>query len=147
VNKGRDCGLKNGANKGRDCGRKHALAARFAPEPLTSVLTHEHSLQVQFLEGDYADFMAIDFACKERKIAVECDGPHHYLTELKKGAMPNHGRENGRTTAKRRLMEQMGWKVVNIDYKDSRRLNAMKNTRDKKLHFLRERLKEVGVTL
>ena len=33
----------------------------------------KHEREVQFLEGDYADFLAIDFACKERKIAVEFD--------------------------------------------------------------------------
>ena len=119
MNKGRDCGLKNGANKGRDCGRKHALAARFAPEPLTSVLTHEHSLQVQFLEGDYADFMAIDFACKEKKIAVEYEGRYHFLTELGEGTGDNGGRENGRTLARRRLLKQLGWTVVYRDRKAS----------------------------
>ena len=88
------------------------------------ILTHEHSLQLQFLEGDYGDFMAIDFASKERKIAIEFDGTQHYLTELRKGARIGEGRANGKTAAKRRLMEQMGWKVVNIDYKDNNALDA-----------------------
>ena len=115
----------------------------------------KHDREVQFLEGDYAGFMAIDFACKERKIAIECDGPSHYLTELTKGAKPNYGRENGPTTAKRRLMERMGWKIVNIDYKDAIRLDgALKEVvakaggaRESKKLYLRERLKQAGVTL
>ena len=115
----------------------------------------KHDREVQFLEGDYAGFMAIDFACKERKIAIECDGPSHYLTELTKGAKPNYGRENGPTTAKRRLMEQMGWKVVNIDYKDDRRLeDAPKEQveeaggmRTYKKQSLQNRLMQVGVIL
>jgi len=115
----------------------------------------KHDREVQFLEGDYAGFLAIDFACKERKIAVEFDGPSHYLTELKKGAKPNHGRENGRTTAKRRLMEQMGWKVVNIDYKDNIKLSTAPKEKvekaggmkEMKIKYLRNRLKLVGVIL
>ena len=31
----------------------------------------KHEREVQFLEGEYADFLVIDFAYKERKIAVE----------------------------------------------------------------------------
>jgi len=78
----------------------------------------EHEREVQFLDDGYKDFMAIDYVCRERKIAVEFDGPAHYLTELKEGAKRNHGRENRRTKAKRRLMRQMGKAVVNVDYKD-----------------------------
>ena len=115
----------------------------------------KHQREVQFLDGEYADFMAIDFACKERKIAVEYDGASHFLTELKKGARPNHGRENGPTTAKRRLMEQMGWKVANIDYKDNIKMEIAPKwvlekeggVREMKMKYLRNRLEKVGVTL
>ena len=115
----------------------------------------KHERQVQFLEGDNSNFLAIDFACKERMIAVECDGKYHYLMELKKRAKPNHGRENGRTTAKRRLMEQMGWKVVNIDYKDNIKLSTAPKEKvekaggmkEMKIKYLRNRLKLVGVIL
>ena len=115
----------------------------------------KHEREVQFLEGDYAGFLAIDFACKERRIAVEFDGPSHYLTELKKGAKPNHGRDNGRTTAKRRLMKQMGWKVVNIDYKDNIMLDTAPKEKveehggkkELKIKYLRNLLKQVGVIL
>jgi hypothetical protein len=53
--------------------------------------------------------LAIDFACPDRKVAVEYDGKFHYLSS---------GRETGRTVAKRRLLESLGWKVVNICYRD-----------------------------
>jgi len=106
------------------------------------------------LDDDYGDFMAIDFACRERKIAVEYDGKYHFLTELEEGARANMGRQNGKTIAKRRLMEQMGWKVVNIDYKDNLRLNASKEAvenaggvREMKIKYLLKRLKQAGVTL
>jgi hypothetical protein len=52
----------------------------------------------------------------ERKIAIEYDGSPHFLTELKDGAKMNHGRENGQSLAKRRLLEKMGWKVISIPF-------------------------------
>ena len=76
------------------------------------------------MEGDYEEFMAIDFACVDDKIAIECDGPHHYLTQVDKGARLNYGRENGRTIAKRRLLAQKGWAVLCINYKTDRLMNV-----------------------
>ena len=118
----------------------------------------KHEREVQFLEGGwnwYGNFLAIDFACKERKIAVEYDGAHHYLTEPKKGARANWGRESGRTIAKRTLMEKLGWKVVNVSYKDDIRLEKSPKEevekaggmKELKIQFLRNRLKQVGVAL
>jgi len=103
----------------------------------------KHERVVQFLEGEYADFVAIDFACKERKITVEYDSKYHFLTELKKGAKPNHGREKG----------AIGWKVVNIDYKDAIKLNSAPkekvekagDMKEMKKLYLRNRLKQVGL--
>jgi hypothetical protein len=58
---------------------------------------------------------AIDIACPVRKIAVELDGGFHFL---------NSGRENGRTVAKRRLLESSGWKVVNIPYQVDNKMSS-----------------------
>jgi len=122
---------------------------------LLSEAGFKHEREVQFLGGGYGDFMAIDFACKERKVAVEFDGPSHYLNELGEGARANWGREDGRTTAKRRLLEQMGWRVVNVSYKDAIKLdNAPKEEVEKaggvkemKLKYLRNRLKQADVAI
>jgi hypothetical protein len=67
------------------------------------------------LSREAGDVLSIDMACPVRKIAVEYDGPARYLSS---------GRENGRTVAKRRLLERLGWKVVNISYQHSDRLNS-----------------------
>jgi hypothetical protein len=83
----------------------------------------EHKREVSPLDGDYGCFLAIDFACKEKMIAVEFDGPSHFLTDLKPNSKPNFGRENGPTKAKRMLLERLGWKMVNIPYFDDIRLN------------------------
>ena len=60
--------------------------------------------------------LAIDFACLEQKVAIEFDGPWHYLQAVGTGKLTST--ENGATKAKRRYLEQIGWKVINIDYRD-----------------------------
>ena len=65
------------------------------------------------------EFLAIDMACRELNVAVECDGKCNFLTELEPGAKENFGKENGRTLAKRRLLEKLGWKVVNLPLHDN----------------------------
>jgi len=59
--------------------------------------------------------LAIDFACPEQKIAIEFDGPSHFLKLVGSGELSCT--ENGPTKAKRRSLEQLGWTVVNIDYR------------------------------
>jgi len=65
-------------------------------------------------------FLSIDFANVEEKIAVEFDGPTHYIEDLSLG--PGHNkrylRENGSTAFKTRLLKKCGWKVVRIPYFD-----------------------------
>jgi len=119
-------------------------------DSISSLLTaigFEHEREVQLLE-DYGSFMAIDFACKERKIAVEYDGRHHYLTWLKK--RNKEPRENGKSKAKTRLMKQLGWTVVNMDYEDVVGLEDRElddNEKEMKKFYLKERLEAVGVAL
>ena len=47
--------------------------------------------------------LAIDFACPERMIAIEFDGPWHYLKAVGSGELTCI--ENGATKAKRRYLE------------------------------------------
>ena len=53
------------------------------------------------------DYLAIDFANVERRIAIEFNGPSHYLHD---------GSENGTTIAKRRLLKALGWRTGTINY-------------------------------
>ena len=66
------------------------------------------------------------------------------------------GRENGTTVAKRRLLEQVGWKVVNVSYKDTRKwdelLERKGGERERRMRedykaFLKLKLAAVGVEL
>ena len=99
-------------------------------------------------------------ACRKRKIAVECDGKSHFLTELTPGAKKNFGKENGRTVAKRRLLKQLGWTVVNVPFHDNRLLESKEHMeknkeriekgggkRELKKMYLREKLEKAGVVL
>ena len=97
---------------------------------------------MQFAPGDYAEFLTIDFACKVRRIAVKFKGPFHYLRALEGPTSPTSPLENGWARVKRRLMEQMGWKVVNIDYEE---MIAAGSTLGARKAYLRSRLVEVDV--
>ena len=143
----------------------------------------EHEREVSAVGGDLEGFLSIDLACKKRRIAVECDGPSHFLKSLGSerlegleggGRGGREGRENGQTVAKRRLLTQMGWKVVNIPYQHDRRMgtpefaeimnacvgseeyyvqpeseNGSHSTqvRDFKKKYLRDRMRDVGIHL
>jgi hypothetical protein len=126
-------------------------SSRFEGEysKLLNDLGFEHEREVSpFADDEKAgDVLAIDMACSARKIAIECDGPSHYLSS---------GRENGKTVAKRRLLERLGWKVVNIPYQDNMLMESRsfleKNEkkggkRELKMLYLRNRLASVGVKL
>ena len=78
--------------------------------------------------------LAIDVACKEEKIAIEFDGPLHYLKELGSGKVSLT--ENGTTRAKRQFLENLGWTVINIDYRDWIKAKSSGNEK----HWLREKL-------
>merc|ERR1712157_43305 len=67
-------------------------------------------------DNNYGNMLTIDCACKRKRVAIENDGASHFLTELKKGALPNHGKKDGPTIAKKRLLKRLGWKVINIPY-------------------------------
>jgi len=73
-------------------------------------------------------------------IAIEFDGPEHYLKAVgTAGALTKI--ENGPTKAKRRFLKQMGWKVINIDFRDYDRVRGTSN--EKK--WSRKKLKDAGV--
>ena len=63
--------------------------------------------------------LPIDIACPDRMIAIECDGPYHYVSIL--GDEEEIRRvEDGPTRAKRRLLQQLGWNVINLNLVEGR---------------------------
>jgi hypothetical protein len=99
----------------------HPNAADKISEMLTEIgFEHEREVAPARAQPDsrrmqrhnYGSTWGIDFANVEKKIAIEYDGTDHFLTVLSTNTL----RENGRTKAKRRLLEGLGWKVVNIPF-------------------------------
>lgn len=83
--------------------------------------------------GLWDDLFAIDFANSSEGIAIELDGPTHFL----KG-----GGRDGRTKAKRRILEKLGWKVISLEEKESRMME--KEGMEFEAEWWRGKLKEVG---
>ena len=75
-----------------------------------------HECEVSPDSSISGDMLAIDFACPERMIAIEFDGPSHFLKAVGSGKLTCT--QNGATKAKQRYLEQLGWTVINIDYRD-----------------------------
>ena len=63
--------------------------------------------------------LRLDMADAANFTAVEFDGPTHYLA-----APSGATRPNGKTTFKRRLLEKLGWTVVQIPHSDWEDLDA-----------------------
>jgi hypothetical protein len=109
----------------------------------------DHEQEVSPIADVEGELMAIDIACKKGMIAIECDGPQHYLSS---------GRDSGRTVAKRRLLESSGWKLINVSYRDEvlmespeflnkcTKLGVETSAELKKL-YLRKKLESVGCFL
>jgi very-short-patch-repair endonuclease len=83
------------------------------------------------------NFWSIDCACRDRKIAIEFDGPSHFLRLA--GSRESGDIENGPTKAKRRFLTSLGWKVINVSHLEW----AQARTREGKRKLLSKRLKSV----
>ena len=81
--------------------------------------------------------LAIDMACPDRMIAIEYDGPCHFVS------IPGDSEnlvENGPTKAKRRLLQQLGWAVINLNWAEAFR-HQMSN------EWVRAKVTEAGIDL
>lgn len=82
--------------------------------------------------------LSIDAGCITQRIAIEFDGPSHFLRDIRTGNSLE-GIENGPTKAKRRFLERLGWKVVNISFYEWRRAK----TREDRKELLAERIRSI----
>jgi len=92
-----------------------------------------------FPSGPAHDLWKIDCACRYRKIAIEFDGPSHFLRPAGSRELPSI--ENGPTKAKRRFLQSVGWTVINVSYLE---WSAIK-TREEKRSLLATKLKAINV--
>ena len=68
-----------------------------------------HTLKHETVEG-----FSLDLAQPESKLAVEVDGPSHYLKDMSSG----EALVNGATRFKTRLLRSFGWTVAHISFLD-----------------------------
>jgi RAP domain len=93
----------------------------------------EYIISMRDLAGMYSiniprkdvDIFSIDIANIKQKIAIEVDGPSHYLLSIDNNILMKHGQNakaintyevNGWTMLKRCLLALMGWKVLVVPY-------------------------------
>lgn len=76
----------------------------------------KHKFEVDPVPNIIPGYLAVDIACSESNIAIEVDGPSHYLCSLSQAEGLVPPAENGPTKAKRRLLTRLGWQVINISY-------------------------------
>ena len=79
--------------------------------------------------------LSIDLARVDAKVAVEIDGPWHYLT-----GSDDRQHLDGRTVLKRRLLEASGWRLVSVPVFDWDELAIRDDAVDAKRAYLREKL-------
>jgi very-short-patch-repair endonuclease len=93
-------------------------------------------------EWTMVGMLAIDMACTKQKIAIEFDGPSHYLKSVGTGDVTRL--ENGATKAKRRFLERVGLKVINLNYQDWIEVHHNKS---EGILLLKKKLSDAGVKL
>ena len=57
-----------------------------------------------------AEGYSVDFALVDERIAIEVDGPSHFLEP------DGRGPPNGHTLLKRRLLRAAGWRLVSVPF-------------------------------
>jgi hypothetical protein len=85
-------------------------------EEVSPFLLQKEDYECPFLSFSSGGMLAIDMACRKQRVAVEFDGPFHFLRAVGSGKVLEI--ENGATKAKRRFLERLGWKVFTIRYFD-----------------------------
>ena len=65
-------------------------------------------------EHETAEGFSLDLAQPESKLAIEVDGPSHYLQDVTRG----ENVVNGATSFKARLLRSFGWTVAHISFLD-----------------------------
>jgi len=95
-----------------------------------------HKLEVSPM-GRSDGFLSLDMADTKNSIAVEFDGPFHYVR--REGLEHITNRDDGRTAFKTRLLERKGWRIIRVSYLDWAGLS----NEEEQIGYLFHKLKEV----
>jgi len=96
-----------------------------------------------FAGEEGGELLKIDMAFEKEQVALELDGPSHFLKSMEEKGDGEEPRRDGQTSAKSRLMESLGWQVFRHGYLSDRKLNKMPE--EKRREFWVKNLGELGV--
>ena len=88
-------------------------------------------LEVSPFEDDMGGFLSIDIACRDKKLAIEFDGPSHFLS---------NGTHNGVTQFKTRLLKKLGWNIIRIPFREWAELSNGHGGKDERAGYLRNKI-------
>ena len=89
------------------------------------------------------ELLKIDIAFEKERVALELDGPTHFLKSLKKKAAGEKPRRDGKTKAKTRLMKSLGWQVARLSWLNSIKIGA--RSEERRREFWVKKLGKFGV--
>eukprot|EP00808_Paulinella_micropora_P012063 g19425.t1 len=98
------------------------------------------SLGLSHINEDSTTGLSVDIALPDHKVAIEVDGPSHFLTGSADGV---ENRYIGTTILKQRLLQKMGWKVISIPYFDWAALGGS----NERTSYLQQKLQKAGLTV
>jgi very-short-patch-repair endonuclease len=110
-------------------GFNHAMEYTISMKDLANI----YSIKVP--PNDISIF-SIDIANVDDKIAIEVDGPTHYLTCIQLDSTKIKYEEDGSTTFKKKLLRLMGWKVLTIPYWEWQKCNNDSTKQEQYCHQL-----------
>ena len=93
-----------------------------------------------FAGEEGGELLKIDIAFEKERVALELDGPTHFLKSLEEKGEGEEPRRDGPTKAKTRLMESLRWQVFRHSYLSNMKLKRMPE--EKRREFW---VKELGV--
>ena len=93
---------------------------------------------IHTFEHETTEGFSLDLAQPESKLAVEVDGPSHYLKDLSSGEIV----VNGATRFKTRQLRSFGWTVARISFFDWEH-----KTESEKRQVAVAKLEELGIPL
>jgi len=99
-----------------------------------------------FDNGDGGNLLKIDIAWGKEKVALELDGPSHFLRPIKKikvGEETTQIPRDGPTKAKKRLLEKLGWKVWRMSH--FKKIEYDKLGNQEKMHMWATALRGHGI--
>mmetsp|Transcript_14404 Transcript_14404/g.29427 ORF Transcript_14404/g.29427 Transcript_14404/m.29427 type:complete len:212 (-) Transcript_14404:11-646(-) len=96
-----------------------------------------------FDQGEGGELLKIDIVFEKERVALELDGPSHFLKSIEEKGDGEEPRRDGPTMAKTRLMESLGWKVLRHGYMSDEKLKNMPE--EKMREFWVKKLGELGV--